>query len=165
MNIKLERLKQLVSYDPHSGLFVWRVNKRGRFARHGTLAGSKDSRGYIRLTLDQKFHYAHRLAWFYMTGDFPSCIDHINANKSDNRICNLRIATSAENQQNRTQSSRNNKSGLLGVSPFGDKWRATIYLNNKQIYLGLYLTKDQAKDAYLKAKRKFHPYAWLSKTS
>lgn len=85
-------------------------------------------------------------------------IDHINGDESDNRICNLRLATKSENQQNKRRPRKDNKAGLLGVCWFerAKKWRAQITVNGECKYLGLYVTPEEAHAAYLTAKRELH---------
>lgn len=94
------RLKELLHYDPNTGIFTWRVNRRGRFARKGSVAGTVDFNGYIAMGVDNRRYYAHRLAWLYVFGYYPpEDTDHINEIKTDNRIVNLRCASRSENMR------------------------------------------------------------------
>lgn len=108
-----ERLRELLSYDPETGIFR-RVATR-RQVKSGDIAGSDDGKGYWRIRVNGEKHRAHRLAWLYVNGAWPiDQLDHINGDKLDNRICNLREATNSENQQNRSLP-KSNTSGRLGV--------------------------------------------------
>lgn len=133
------QLKELIFYDPENGI----LKKR----KTGKILGSKISRdGYIRIRLRYKLYLAHRLAWLYMTGQFPKDqIDHINHNRSDNRFVNLREATNQENAKNRKPHIKN-KSKISGVSwdKKSNKWRSEINNKNKKIYLGLFDDKFEA---------------------
>jgi hypothetical protein len=144
-----ERLKELLHYDPETGVFTNRMS-RGR-AKAGAIAGCL-TKGYVRICVDGRLHEAHRLAWCYVNGCWPrEQIDHINCVKSDNRIANLREATNTENARN-APGHRNTKSGKKGVYPDGGRWRAMIY-NNNLIHLGCYATIDEAHAAYAAAAR------------
>src|SRR5436190_23425691 len=102
-----EKLKEVLDYDPETGLFTSRVSRGGRPA--SARAGCVTTKGYIKLSLCQKRYYAHRLAWLYVYGEWPSKqIDHINCVTDDNRIANLREATSAQNITN-SRARRDNK--------------------------------------------------------
>lgn len=116
--------------------------------------------GYIRIELDNRKYMAHRLAWLYMFGKDPDAeIDHINGNRSDNRLANLREAIRSENMQNKGKY-RNNSSGLTGVSwsKVRNKWAANIQAGNVQKNLGFFSTKEEAYLAYLKAKAEKHAF-------
>jgi len=157
-----ERLKELLSYDPATGMFVWvkRPFQANRI-KVGDLADSKTNRGYLCITIDQTRFSSHRLAWLYITGAFPlDQIDHINRNKTDNRFINLRVVTGSENQHNRGRD-KNNKSGYKGVcyDKFRKKWKAQIQINNVKKQLGRFPTSEDASAAYLVAQRIYHPTA------
>lgn len=154
--IKIERVKEVLYYDPGTGNFTWRVNKRR--ARIGDTAGSIVRHGYILIRVDQSRLLAHRLAWFYVHERWPeNDIDHINGNPSDNRIENLREATRAENLKNTKVSSRSS-TGIKGVSRFGcsGKFRATIRCDGKRLHLGLFDTAEEADTAYKAAAELHH---------
>lgn len=162
-NVSAQRLRELLAYDPLTGEFRWRVGRKR--APMGALAGGKTSHGYIRIGVDMGGQqYAHRLAWLYMTGEWPSCeVDHINGDKSDNRWSNLRGVSSTINKQNKRRPQSNNKSGFLGVSLNSSrkncpsKWLAQICLpGGKRRFLGNFKTPEEAHEAYLKAKRSLH---------
>jgi hypothetical protein len=152
MNTKL-------NYDPVTGVFTWVISP-ARNVRVGAVAGSLRKDGYRHIKIDGKLHLAHRIAWFFVHGNWPvNQIDHINGIKDDNRISNLRLATSAENHQNRGKQ-RNNTSGYTGVNwdkPAG-KWRAEIIVNGKLTYLGVFSDKEEAKQVREDAKAKYHGF-------
>lgn len=156
--IQHDRLKQLLTYDPETGLFTWRVNGKGRFQRAGAIAGSLKETGYIKICADCKTYRAHRLAWFYIHGVWPPHeIDHVNRDKTDNRISNLRLATHAENCQNMPLR-RNNKHGVAGITFHTGKrkkrWQAKIIANGATKYLGYYHTIEEAKAARVREELK-----------
>lgn len=108
---------------------------------------------------------AHRLVWFFATGEMPPHeIDHINGDPADNRIANLRLATSAQNKQNIRNARRHNSTGYLGVSWNKDRemYRADIALNGKRKFLGHYPSPQEAHSAYLLAKAALHPFQTLA---
>lgn len=152
------RLHEVLHYDPRTGQFTWIANiYRKKLA--GTIAGSIVTDGYWRIGLDKKAHKAHRLAWLYMYGEWPDVIDHIDGNRLNNRISNLRNASRSINCQNLKRANTNNKSsGLLGVTRYKcGVYGATIRVNSKNKYLGSFANPTDAHAAYLVAKRKFHP--------
>jgi hypothetical protein len=153
--ITQERLKDLLNYDPETGIFMWKVRRHG--VTLGSVAGCTDE-GYIRIKIDGRLYAAHRLAWLYVNGSLPEfTIDHINRVRSDNRIANLRSATNAENHQNRSKYITNT-SGVTGV--YWDnqrgKWRAQIEHLGRNVNLGRYSTIEAAAEARAAAKKKFH---------
>lgn len=154
-----EALKQLLSYNRETGVFTWIGSKNTR-VKNGSVAGSTDSSGHIQIKVNKKGYAAHRLAWLYECGSFPLMqIDHINGNRTDNRIDNLRDVSASVNSQNkRIATSQNKTSGLLGVhwSKAANKWVAAIKLQNKTKYLGVFVSKEDAHQVYINAKRKFH---------
>jgi len=157
-NITQECLKELVEYCPETGIFTRKISCR-RISKGG-IVGSTNGRGYSCVQLDKVKYAAHRLAWFYVYGEWPKNeIDHINGVRLDNRFCNLRAATTTENAQNKNRCLKNNVSGYLGVSQLSAKkrFKAAIVVNKKQIYIGEFKTADEAHAAYLEAKRRLHP--------
>ena len=145
-------LKEFFHYDPATGLFT-RIK-----CAHKRLVGQVTGRrknGYIYIYFKEREHTAHRLAWLYMTGEFPvSCTDHINHVRDDNRWINLREATYAENSRNRKL---NNPSGITGVrwNPTRNKWKAEICFNYKNRHIGYYKTKLAAAYARHVANMKY----------
>lgn len=146
-----ERLREVLHYDPSTGVFT-RLVSRGR-AKIGAVAGGINGHGYRRIMIDRKRYHAHRLAWFWMTGEWPAAeIDHWNLNRADNRWGNLRVATRSQNKAN-TRAYATNTSGLKGVSwdAQNSKWRAQIVINGKQISLGRRDTREEAAAEYADA--------------
>jgi hypothetical protein len=154
--IPTERLKELVDYDPDTGIFRWK-NTRGR-----KIIGSAHSQGYREAKIDGHRVYLHRLAWLYIYGSAPERqIDHINGVRSDNRICNLRLATQQQNSGN-SRISKNNKSGVKGIviDKRNGAIRAYIHVDYKTRYLGTFQTREDAHAAYIKAaKEHFSEFA------
>ena len=154
--ITQEGLKEFLSYAPDTGLFVWRVTKGNKSIN--SAAGTIVRGGYIRIGLNGKYYMAHRLAWLYVYGEFPTqYLDHINGVTNDNRIENLREATNQENQYNQGVC-KANKSGYKGVSwrKGNKKWVASGYANSKSIFLGYFNTPEEASEAYNEYAKKVH---------
>ena len=146
--ITADRVRELLSYDPLTGIFRWRQRRSG--VRSNLDAGHAHRRGYRAIGIDGGRYHAHRLAWLYMTGEWPKDeIDHINRNTADNRWLNLRSASHKENQSNRGVQ-KNNSSGFKGVGwdKHSSKWRAQICKNGKRLNLGRFETAEAAYFAY-----------------
>ena len=157
-----ERLKEQLHYDEATGIFTWRLARQG--VRSGSVAGTVRPNGYIAIKIDRRLYLAHRLAWFYVYGEFPPAdIDHINCMKSDNRIVNLRLATSSENQMN-VQIQSNNTSGFKGVTwhKKRGKWQAQSKLNGKYRFLGYFPSAEAASEAYQAFAKRHHGEFYLS---
>lgn len=149
MLITQSDLKELLNYDCKTGIFTWSKNRRGVIVNKPL--GTDNGYGYLRITVLGKSYYAHRLAWLYVHGEMPKeQIDHINCNKSDNRICNLREVTAKENQHYKKNAQKNSKSKVLGVSwhSKANKWQ--VHFMNK--YVGIFNSIQDATIAYKKAK-------------
>lgn len=147
--LTLTRLKSLLNYDEVRGIFTW---------ANGAVAGSLHFKGYRRITIDRKEYLEHRLAWFYSYGSWPvDQIDHINGNKADNRLSNLRPASRFENGRNRPRL-KNNKAGHKGVSwhKGNKRWRAQITRNHQDYFLGYFNSAQDAADAYNRAALEYH---------
>jgi hypothetical protein len=161
--LAIERLKELLTYHPETGIFTWNRTLRGGGARLGQAAGHVSRFGYIVICIDGKKYYAHRLAIFYMTGAEPMhAVDHMDGNRSNNRIENLRDVTLQVNQQNRRRAcnrSTGRSSQFLGVSWKKEhrKWGAHIAgPDGRQKFLGYFDTELAAHESYVKAKRELH---------
>lgn len=156
-----ERLRQLLHYEPSTGKFTRLVaHPRNRTLCVGTEAGSfNKARGRFCISVDDTSYLAHRLAWLYMTGNWPKHqIDHIDTNPANNRWDNLRDVTGSVNQQNKRRPHRRNSTGLLGVSRscVPGKFQASIYVNKKLVHLGTFEDANAAHQAYVDAKRQLH---------
>lgn len=149
--ITQSELKEVLEYNPDTGVFTWKKTV-GRRAKLGSVAGTKMNTGYVRITIKQKMYTAHRLAYLYMTGNFPeNFIDHINHIKDNNRWSNLRDATNSQNLANQVKP-KTNTSGYKGVywNKVHKKWCAEIGYMKKKMHLGLYTTPQEAAEAYKK---------------
>ena len=155
-----ERLREVLEYDPDQGVFKWLVN-RSRTAKVGWVAGCKRSDEYIFIMINGKSYAAHRLAWLYMTGEWPvDQIDHYDHIKYNNRFYNLREATQQENNKNWSKRI-DNTSGITGINWYKqtNKWVAQIQHNGKKKHLGYFDNIEEAtkvrKDAEIKYN--YHP--------
>lgn len=148
-----KQLKSFLKYNPTTGEFTY-LKYRNRNARAGQTAGRVHWKGYRYIMIDRKSYAAHRLAFLYMEGAFPTGeVDHINCIKHDNRFCNLRVCSRAENIRN-SPSYR----GLLpkGVCSTKYGFVARITVNYKRIHLGTFNTVDEAEIAYQNAAKRYH---------
>lgn len=156
--ITQQRIKHLFNYDETTGVFTRRVAVGRHGCRKvGTIAGTKTRHGYIVIGLDDKRCMAHRLAWLYVYGVLPATdLDHINRNKSDNRIANLRLVNRSQNMHN-VSLHKHNSSGHKGVSWHKPrkKWRAYIFVDYTQVHLGLFDKISDAVKARKQAERAF----------
>lgn len=155
--IDLEKLKSILRYDPETGRFFW-VAKHSKKVVIGRQAGGLNAAGYVVIGIDGVNHYAHRLAWFYMTGEWAPQIDHRDRKKANNRWRNLRAATSQQNILNAKLASHNT-SGFKGVSwhKAAGKWSAYIILDGKKKHLGLHPSAEAAHAAYMRAAMAAQP--------
>ena len=146
MNLQ-DQLKALLSYDPLTGVFIWRAANNRRIPA-GSLAGCLNKQGYIRVDVLGKQYPAQRLAWLYVYGEWPPYqVDHINMNKADNRIENLRSAKPSENARNKSIRS-DNTSGFKGVHKMKNRWIARCKTEKERVYLGSFKTPEEAHSAY-----------------
>lgn len=147
-------LKKHLSYNPETGIFTRLTMPNGRI-KIGDIAGSKKF-GYIVIRINKKQYRAHHLAWLYIYGYMPKCIDHIDHNRSNNKIENLREASTVENNKNRGMN-KNNTSGITGVGWAKDKgkWVSQIQHQRKNHNLGYYEDKFEAICARKSAETKF----------
>lgn len=142
----IARLREVFAYDENTGALTWKIEKNGR--PPGTVAGSKHREGYSVVMVDTVPFMVHRIIFALIHDRWPAAqIDHINCDPSDNRPCNLREATPAENSRNQRIRS-NNKSGYKGVFFLRGRWMASIRLDGKHKYLGIFDTAEEASAAY-----------------
>lgn len=153
-----DRVRELLEYDPPTGVFRWKIAPSRRVAV-GQVAGSRTSDGYLRIGVDNRDYLLHRLAWLWMTGQWPNGeVDHRNGVRCDNRWHNLRDVTPVVNQQNRRACHSGNRCGLLGASwdEARQKFVAQISINKTRRWLGYHESAESAHQAYLAAKRAHH---------
>ena len=153
-----KRLLEILNYDPSTGVFTWREALSSRSVV-GVRAGTVIHKGYRRITVRSKFYLEHRLAWFYVHGVWPKqFIDHIDGDRTNNRIANLRDASRAANNQNIRKPNVNSTSSLLGVTWDAANycWIAQITVARKRRYLGRFSDPQKASQAYIEAKRELH---------
>lgn len=147
----INTLKEHLLYDAQTGYFTWLKCNSNR-AKVGSIAGSVEPIGYRLIRVVGKKYRAHRLAWFYVYGIFPdSDIDHINCEKDDNRIENLRVATTSQNCAN----TKARRDGLKGAFRHRKKWVARICVSGTNYHLGQFDTEHEAHEVYM-AAAKFH---------
>ncbi len=143
--ITRKRIKELFRYDGES--LIWKSGRRGQ-SKAGVVAGclNPDTK-YICIGADNNVYRAHRLIFLYCHGYLPEFIDHIDGNRSNNRIDNLRAATMGQNHRNR-KISKNNTSGIKGVSwcKRSEKWTARLCTRGKQEHLGYFDDINEARD-------------------
>jgi len=152
MTLTVDRLKELLHYEPTTGLFTV-IRRRRNQLQIGDTVGHKVQRGYVSIHIDGRGYLAHRLAWLYMTGKWPIAeIDHANCDTSDNRIANLREASRSQNVRN-SRLRCNNHSGYKGVRLHKKTglWQARITLKGHDQSLGYFRRPEDAHEAYCKA--------------
>lgn len=156
MTLTADLLHERLNYDPATGVFTWKRSRGPKKA--GSRAGSL-AEGYRIIEIDSQPYKEHRLAWFLTYGCWPAGhIDHINGQKDDNRMSNLRDVSASTNGQNQRRPPSHNTTGLMGVSwseHFG-KYIAQITVQGKKVHLGYFTDPSEAATAYLAAKRKLH---------
>ncbi len=155
-----EELRKVLRYDEQAGMFRWRVTSSNR-AVSGAVAGHADRSGYVSIRVRGRLHLAHRLAWLFVFGVWPTgMLDHINGVKSDNRIANLRECSNRTNTENARKPRPNGCTGFLGVTM--DKrlksrpFIAQITADGRRMHIGCFESAEAAHAAYLVAKRRLH---------
>lgn len=178
--ITQDRLKQLFQYDPEQGVLIWRERPRDDFKTtpayyvfksrwEGKVAGHIEAQGYRKIGVDGQIQVAHRLIWCFVFGEWVSYpqfeIDHVNGDRADNRIQNLRKCTKSMNQRNGSMRV-NNKSGVIGVNWKSKQkvWVARIWDGPHHKFLGNFKELDEAKEARAKAERELGYHSGHGKT-
>ena len=159
-DLTAEFLRSVLDYNPETGVFTWKVDRQR--VKKGTIAGNIYASGHMRIRVDGRSYYAHRLAWLFYYGEWPKGpLDHKDRDPANNAISNLRECTFSENRQNSTRS-RGSTSKYQGVTwhKRANKWVAGIRVNKKSIHLGYFDDELEAANAYREAKEKYHPFYW-----
>lgn len=154
-DVTAEFIRSIVHYDPDTGIFT-RIKKMRADDVIGKVLGTITKNGYIHICIKNRLYLAQRLAWFYMTREWPvALVDHKDTDKTNNRWKNLRAATKTENGQN-SRKSRRNPAGLKGAQWFKrtQQWRSRIVVNGRELSLGYFATAEEAHAAYKEAAQK-----------
>lgn len=155
-----ERLREVLDYDPETGVFRWKRRMSSRAPAGGVAGSPHPKERYIIIGIDGRLYRAHRLAWLWCFGVWPSDeVDHWDVDRQNNRIANLRDCTVRINRQNlRRGHVDGSGGGLLGVSwrAHAKKWVATIYVDGRSRHLGYRDTPEEAHSLYVEAKRQLH---------
>lgn len=161
-DLTAQRLRELLHYDPETGIFTWVSPRRthGIGSRIGDAAGSPQGTGYLSIGIEGRSYLAHRLAWLYMTSQWPTDdVDHLDRVRDNNSWRNLRAATRKQNHENRSVR-KDSRSGSIGVAILSSgRWRARIKHNYRQIELGVFDTIEQAKEARRHAEIRYFTHS------
>jgi len=156
--LPIDVFKQLLNYDPETGLLTWKEPQKNGSMPAGSVAGSVAYTGYVKVQIKRKMYMAHRIAWLLTHGEWPSgFLDHIDNCRSNNRIANLRVVNAAQNSRNALMSSANT-SGYKGVtwSKKSQKWQASVKVQGRSNHVGLFGTKELAAEAAQNARNRYH---------
>lgn len=156
-NFTSDYLKSILEYNPETGVFKWKVSL-AKCTHPRDVAGTIQLRGRRTIGINKRIYLSSRLAWLYMTGNWPPhIVDHRNRDNSDDRWSNLRAATNKQNAQNRNKPFTNT-SGFKGISweRKRNRWKAIIEVNYKAIQLGSFSTREEAYAAYCETARTIH---------
>jgi hypothetical protein len=156
-DLTAKELRSRLDYDPITGIFRYKVVPECQHKiKVGDIAGYIREKRYLVIKIDGKAYYAHRLAWLYVYGAWPTnLIDHEDTNKLNNSLSNLRPANQSKNKANAPKP-KNNTSGFKGVVKCKNRWKAQITYQQQVMYLGLFDTKEKAHAAYLEKARELH---------
>lgn len=154
-DLSADYVRSVLNYDPETGLFTWKSGVNRRLAA-GAIAGTQHGSGYISIQINGHIYLAHRLAWLYVFGRWPSgFLDHINGDRGDTRIANLREASRVENNRNKRTPSHNT-SGFKGVHVASNgRVQAHIGVGRRQLYLGSFGSIEEARAAYEAAAQRY----------
>jgi hypothetical protein len=155
-DVTFDFINDLLNYDKETGILTWKKTKNHK-AKKGKEIGT-EALGYRLVVIDQKRYQCHRLAWLLSTGSWPEFeIDHINGNRSDNRLSNLRDVPGGKNLENLKSARSHSSTGVLGVFPYySNKFLSRLVVKGKIIRLGVFDTIEEAHRAYVAAKRIYH---------
>lgn len=159
--ITRKRLKEVIRYNPITGIFLWvnpsKYHREKCNTRAGTIRSYINNKKYRWIGIDEKYYPEQRLAWLYTTGVQPlGHIDHRNGNTLDNRLYNLNCVDHYKNAQNHKVKIKKNELPSGVRSTASGKYQARIRVNNKKIHLGTFKTVKEAFGAYTAARRKYH---------
>lgn len=147
-----------LAYEPDTGLLRWKVTLCST-AIAGDVAGTKTKKGYIQIQINGRRYYAHRIVWIITHGEIPEGyeIDHIDLDKTNNKLQNLRLVTKSQNLSNRGKQ-KNNKTGVKGVSVCTQTglFKARVMLNRKEYFCGRFKTLEEAKEAVIAKRNELH---------
>ena len=155
------RIKELLHYNESTGDLMWK-NRMSPRVPAGAIAGCITKDGYRSTKIDQYWIYTHRVIWIYVYGSLPpEYIDHIDGDRLNNKLSNLRAVTNEQNQHNQRPTGRKSESGILGVTinRKENRWQSSIRASGVLCYLGLFETIEEAQKAYKQAKKLLHPTA------
>lgn len=155
--LKREDALRLFNYNPDTGILTWKNPPRSSRFIYGAVVGYKTN-GYLQVKLYGMRLYVHRIAWLMVYNDWPTdVIDHINGDRSDNRIANLRVVTNTQNSWN-SKMRKNNSSGVKGVTfnSAANKWVGRIRVNGKMVHVGCFDDIEEARKAMENARIKYH---------
>jgi hypothetical protein len=153
-NIIPKLVKELFDYRDND--LYWKVRPAGGVDINKPAGFVRKLDGYRHITISDSKYFAHRLIWVWYYGVWPqSAVDHIDNNKSNNSVDNLRLATHSQNQCNAFKP-KNNTSGVKGVSKAGNKWKAEIMIDKKSLYLGTFNYIEEAAAALTEVRKKYH---------
>jgi hypothetical protein len=171
LELTVQRVRELINYDPLTGVFKWGQragHHAGNRCKPSHLVGHVNKQtGYLTIRADKKLYQAHRLAWLHVYGTWPANdIDHINGNRLDNRIDNLRDVQNNVNRENVNKARSDSSTGIQGVSPYkqNGRFQAQIRANGKMYSLGTFATVEEARAAYIGAKALLHP-GWVPQSA
>ena len=160
-DLTAERLRELLDYNPITGLFTWRRTHHPK-CQKGAVAGTKGTAQYTVICIDRVLHYAHRLAFLHVTGEWPvELVDHRDGDKHNNAWANLRNGPQALNMQNRKRATKASKTGVLGVMKRRNRFVAQVSSQTGNAFVGSYKTIEEAQEAYLARKRETHEFNTL----
>lgn len=162
--INIDLLNKLFNYNDVTGI-LYNKTTRASNSIKGSKVGTLINTGYLKTSINNNEYLVHRLIWFLNYGYFPEQIDHINGNRLDNRLSNLRESNDKLNQENIRSAQSNNKSGFLGVFNrlYKGKQRyvSKIMINGKSKWIGSFDTPEEAHAAYLEKKRELHKFCTI----
>lgn len=159
VDLTAQRLRELLHYCPDTGAFTW-IGTTNPKHKPGRPAGWREGNIYLRISVESRTYFAHRLAWLHASGEWPTGqIDHIDGDRTNNRWVNLRDISHSMNMQNRREARFDSSTGILGVQfyPKTGRFGASIRVSGKRTFLGRFDTAEEARQAYVRAKRELHP--------